>query len=250
MLKGRNMVSADDLAVIVWHRLEAAVEAMTALTESTKTAGERAMIQDVPRFARLDLGSAANVHCAVLFVDIRGSTRRAKRIGPVDTYFTMHAFLPAMAYVVQEYDGFIVGFRGDGLCAAFGINERGQTAANADDGVVVRLASSCGQCMIESVDRVVNRCLDRLGVSGDLRIGVGDVIVTRIGLPLSYDITAYGDAVNNGSKLSDKSDGAVYVSSVAGESWPSSPEGRVLLQLASQEPPAYRVIFPDSQMRP
>jgi adenylate cyclase len=190
-----------------------------------------AMAGDIPRFKQLRLGGGSSAWSTILFVDLRDSTKRAVRVGAGKTYLTMHALLPALALAVQEHDGYVVGFRGDGLFAAFGISETGFNREGDDQGKIVQRACACGRWMIDGVRKVVNPALEAIQCYGDLRIGVGvdcgTVIFTRIGLSDGYEVTAYGDAVNTASKITSLSNNNVCVSTKIDELFPTSKGGTV-----------------------
>jgi class 3 adenylate cyclase len=191
----------------------------------------KSMLADVPAFKALKLGSATKVSAAVLFVDLRGSTKRALRIGPRATFLTMHALLPPLAKLIESYDGYIVGYRGDGLFGVFGVGEDGSNPDGFQLKEVLSTAAACGQHMVEAVEEIVCPALEARKVEGGLRIGVGidagEIIVTRIGLPLGYELTAYGDAINAASKLCAKADGVVLLSNAVDDLYPTSAAGRV-----------------------
>jgi adenylate cyclase len=216
---------------VVRESVSAAVAAIDSLTFERKAAAT--MLAALPRYARLRLGSAVQVWTATLFVDLRDSTKRAQQLGPRNTFLTMHALLPALAYLTGEYDGYVVGFRGDGLFAAFGLRADGENPSDLDLGMQVQRAAVCGQTMIEAVRQVVNPILREYDVPGNLRIGVGidcgQIVITRIGLSDGYETTAYGDSVNGAAKLSG-ADGMVLLSHEAYRLYPHSPDGKVTFE--------------------
>src|SRR5262245_11931374 len=67
-----------------------------------------------PPAARLAPG-AARRPLAVLFCDLVDSTRLAGHLDPEDLREVMHAYHQACAAVIQQYDGYIAQYLGDGL---------------------------------------------------------------------------------------------------------------------------------------
>ncbi len=237
------------IAKVVRDSLDVAVPAIDSIQFAIKSAATR-MLDDLPRFAQLRLGTAESVWAAILFVDLRGSTERARRVGARDTYLTMHALLPALAFVTGEHAGFIAGFRGDGLFAAFGLTQSGVNPDELDRGWQVQQAAICGQTMVQAVREVVNLTLQEYGVPADLRIGVGvdcgQVVITRIGLMEGHETTAYGDAVNTSAKLSS-ADGVIFLSQSAYSVYPSGPGGLVTFEAdVINGTTGYRPNFPAS----
>jgi class 3 adenylate cyclase len=197
------------------------------------------MLGDVPEYAKLSLGHAVDTWAVILFVDVRGSTKRAKSIGAVKTYLTMHAFVPAMAFLVQQFKGFIVGFRGDGLFAAFGLGDDGSPGTTEDDPIALKSALRCGQAMLEAVDCCINPALEAYEVPTGLKAGVGidsgGIIITKIGYGRAFEVTAYGDCVNGASKLADRDQQKIHVSKRFHDSYPESTGGKVGFSLDTRD---------------
>jgi hypothetical protein len=160
---------------------------------------------------------------------------------------TMHAYLPAMAFVVEGMRGHIVGYRGDGLFAAFGLDENGHNPSGMDHGAQVRQAVRCGKAMIETVDEAVTAELAKYDVPGDLRIGVGidagKVVVTRIGLRNASDVTAYGTAVNKAAHGSI-GNGVVMITPKARKLYPKCEGGKMGFKPSTRTTEYLRVVFP------
>lgn len=246
------MTQFEELTKIVAESLCRAEQATLSMKLSESHARhDRAgtMVSDVPRFKQLALGFGSDAWSTILFVDLRGSTARARSVGAKKTYLTMHALLPALAFAVQEHDGYIVGFRGDGLFAAFGLNENGHNFEGYDQGKIVQRACACGRWMIEGVSKVVNPALDERDCRGNIHIGVGidsgTVIFTRIGLYDGFEITAYGDAVNHASKITDLSDNNVCVSAKVNSLFPVSKGGQVKVSAHPRDPEVHVVQHPN-----
>ena len=223
-----GVVSLRDVRAFVHRRITHAVETAQRinLTENRRERKQlsrdvrAATIEDIPRFRRIDVGFAAKAWAAVLFVDMRESSSRAQVLGPFATFVTMHAFLPTMAYLVSCYGGQIVGYRGDGLFAAFGIDETTRRLSAGDKEEGVRAAFRCGEAMVEAVGTVINPTLStKLDGYYPFEVGCGiscgRVVVTRIGIERGSELTAYGNAVNKASKLCSVGAQQVILSSAA-----------------------------------
>jgi len=245
--------SVEELRQVVLSSLRKAEEAAIEmrLDEGGKVA--KSMVKDLPRFRTFTLGSGATAWGAILFVDLRESTKRALKIGPKKTYLTMHALLPALAFAVEQYGGYVVGFRGDGLFAIFGLNESGYNENPFDQGKVIAQACSCGQWMIEAVAKVVNPALEERSCAGNLHIGIGvdsgTVVVTKIGFLYADEVTAYGDSVNAAAKISNASNNNVIVSEEVDRLFPTSKSGTVKANPVPGHPSFREIVFPNSLMR-
>jgi class 3 adenylate cyclase len=229
--------SIGELQQFVADRLHVAINAATridfSILEGSEKYGRTKSLADKPRFAPLAAGYGSQAWAAVLFVDLRRSTRRAVEIGPKKTYLTVHALLPTLAHLVSCAAGDVANFRGDGLFALFGLDEEGNNPKNLDCGQEVKKAVRCGKAMLEAVDEVVNAILPQFDVPGDLNIGigidVGDVVITRVGLAGVNEVTAYGNAVNHAAKFCG-GNGAIIVSERAWHLFPKGPNGRIAVK--------------------
>ncbi len=173
----------------------------------------------------LEFGSYDKDNFAVLFVDMRSSTKRAQTIGPEKTFLTMHAYIPALLEVIKFYNGKVVDIMGDGIMAFFGGKK-----SNIAKVMAVKKAGLCGKDMLRVVDKVVNKILYEEEIQWSIDIGVGvdygNVIVTKIGIQEFYDVKAFGDCVNKASKYSNGCN-QVKVSKQVKEIWPSSEGGKM-----------------------
>lgn len=192
-----------------------------------------AAISDViPGFEadKLEFGSFDKENYAVLFVDMRNSTLRAQNVGAEKTFLTMHIYLTALLEVVKYYHGKVIDIMGDGLMVFWGGRE-----AREEDNMVktlaVQNAGLCGRDMLIIREKVVNDIIEKEELGPLIDIGVGvtfdSVIVTKIGIPDSYDVKAFGDCVNIASKYSSKVINQVKVSKKVKELWPKSSGGKI-----------------------
>lgn len=140
------------------------------------------------------------------FADMRGSSIRAENIGEKDTFLTIHAIMPAMIYVVEQYGGSIVDLPGDGIMALFKDNiyeiywyKTGQYL-NSEE-----LAVCAGRDFLKVIKEIVNPILEEdniLPVEFGVGIDTGNVIVTKVGTDNIRDIKAIGRCINGAAKRS------------------------------------------------
>lgn len=186
----------------------------------------------VPGFEadKLEFGSYDKENYAVLFVDMRRSTSRAQQVGAEKTFLTMHVFLTALLEVVKHYHGKVIDIMGDGLMVFWG-----GAAAREEDNMVktlaVQNAGLCGRDMLKVREAVINRIIRDEGLGPDISIGVGvtfdSVIVTKIGIPDSYDVKAFGDCINIACHYANDTENRVKVSKKVKQEWPSSKGGSI-----------------------
>lgn len=156
--------------------------------------------------SELDFGSYSKDSYAVLFVDMRNSSDRAQKVGPKKTFLTMHIYLTALLEVINYREGNVIDIMGDGLMVFWGgkkeINEDKITEKGG-----IAYAALCGIDMLKIRQKVINRLIKEEGLGDEINIGIGvsfgEVIVTKLGISKFYDIKAFGDCINNASKIAN-----------------------------------------------
>jgi len=155
---------------------------------------------------------------AVMFVDLRGSTRLAERRMPFDSVFLLGRFIGSVTRVTVDCGGAPVQFLGDGLLSLFGLETDGPTACrqalaalDALEASLAELGPLFGQETGETM---------RYGIG----LHCGRAIVGEIGFGGHVAFTALGDTVNLAHRLQEyakDNDAAAAVSAevfkVAGE---------------------------------
>lgn len=186
----------------------------------------------VPGFEadKLEFGSFDKENFAVLFVDMRNSTARAATVGPEKTFLTMHIYLTALLEIVKYYNGKVVDIMGDGLMVFWGGREA-RMEDNMVKTIAIQNAGLCGRDMLRVRECVINAIIEKENLGNTIDIGIGvtfdSVIVTKIGIPGSYDVKAFGDCINVASKYSSKVTNLVKVSKKVREEWPKGPNGKI-----------------------
>ncbi|MEM7426673.1 MAG: adenylate/guanylate cyclase domain-containing protein [Pseudomonadota bacterium] len=150
----------------------------------------------------------------VLFADLRGFTALSEDRYPYDVVFILNQYLGQMSTAIEDNNGYVDKFIGDGIMAIFGMGQP------TDQGAVsaLRAAKAMG-----GVLGALNKSL-AADLPEPLRIGIGlhtgHAILGRVGVAdsgASQRITALGDTVNTASRLegSSKQYGAELVVSSA-----------------------------------
>lgn len=209
------------------------LQAQSAMTEKRAFFEhcDSAISDAIPGFEadKLEFGSFDEENYAVLFVDMRNSTKRAQDVGAEKTFLTMHIYLTALLEVVKYYHGKVIDIMGDGLMVFWGGKE-----AREEDNMVkieaVRNAGRCGLAMLKVRTKVINKIIVDENLGNEIDFGVGltfdNVVVTKIGIPGSYDVKAFGDCINVASKYAH-SYNRMKVSKRVRHIWPSSPNGKI-----------------------
>jgi adenylate cyclase len=132
---------------------------------------------------------------AILFLDIRGSTRLGERKLPYDVLFTLNQFFAEMSAALAETGGHYSNFTGDGLMAMYGVS------GSIEDGC--RKAVAGAAAMVRRLDELNQRLAHDLPEPLRMGLGIhcGEVIVGSMGPPTAQAFTAIGDAVNVTARL-------------------------------------------------
>jgi adenylate cyclase len=132
---------------------------------------------------------------AIMFVDLRGSTKLCEGKLPYDALFILNRFFAEMAAALADTHGHYAQFSGDGLMALYGIDKDVRTGC--------RDAILGAQAMLDRLDRLNGDLA--LELDEPLRIGIGihcgDVIVGTMGPPTAQNFSAIGDHVNIAARL-------------------------------------------------
>jgi adenylate cyclase len=154
----------------------------------------------------------AEIEISVLFADIRGSTGIAERTTAAEFSRLVQHFYRAAARAIEDHDGIVDKFLGDGIMALFIPAISGQLHA--------RSAIEAGVAVLEAVR---DRDLDAGGVRVGAGIHTGAAFVGAVGTAEKLSFTALGDTVNVAARLGSAAGaGELLISDAA---WRSSGRG-------------------------
>ncbi len=131
---------------------------------------------------------------AIMFADIRGSTRFAESLPPYDVIHALNKYFLRVGRAIERHGGQIVGYQGDGLMALF----REKSSTNAST-----CAVDAGLEMFREVDRL-NPDLEAMhgrGFEIVVAIHYGEAVVGTLGYGKTRQLTAIGDAVNMAARI-------------------------------------------------
>ena len=142
--------------------------------------------------AQARVGEQKNI--AVLFSDISGFTSISERLSPYDVLFLLNKYYAAMGAVVDENEGYIDNFIGDGLMALFGVENEEHFALRC---------VKAGLDMLKAVDRLKPQFSATYAIDFDIRIGLhfGEAVIGSLGVGDRQRLTAIGDVVNIASRI-------------------------------------------------
>ena len=131
---------------------------------------------------------------AILFSDIRGFTPFSEKLTPYDVVFILNRYFKRMVQVVENNNGRVDNYIGDGMVAIFGID-------NQKDPAEYAVKSALEMC--EEMDDMRPYLKTMYGKDFDIGVGVhwGNAVVGDIGAGESKRLTAIGDAMNFASRV-------------------------------------------------
>jgi adenylate cyclase len=156
----------------------------------------------------------ADIEISVLFADVRGSTGLAERLGAATFRAHLQRMYRMAHKAVEEHDGLVDKFLGDGVMALF------LPVLTGEDhpGRAIRAATS----LIRAVE---SSELPAAGVRVGAGVHSGTAFVGVIGSDERLDFTALGDTVNVAARLGGIAGPAELLVSVSG--WDHAPRDRV-----------------------
>ena len=157
---------------------------------------------------------------SVVFVDLMGFSTLTHDLDPEDLRDLADHVLTSVAAVVEDYDGYVDAFRGDGLIAVFGAPN-----SHPDDPYRAMVAAEAGLQAIERVGR--DRGVDLRGRAG---VTTGVVIAGAVGSGRIREYTVMGSVVNLASRLENAAG--------PGEVWTSDETYRATRHRLTYEPVA------------
>ena len=132
---------------------------------------------------------------AVMFVDLRDSSRLAEHRLPYDVLFILNRFFAEMADALRETGGYYSTFNGDGFMALYGTTS--DLAQGCRDALHGAIAVSGRLAQINAALTSELREPLRVGIS----VHAGEAIVGTMGPPAHPIVSALGDTVNVASRL-------------------------------------------------
>ena len=130
---------------------------------------------------------------SVVFIDLAGFSSLTQDFDPERLRDLADEILTVIAGVVEEYDGFVDSFRGDGLIALFGAPR-----SHPDDPQRAVLAAAAGLKAIRTIGASRG-----FPLSGRAGVNTGVVIAGSVGSGRVRDYTVMGSAVNLAARLEE-----------------------------------------------
>ena len=128
---------------------------------------------------------------SMVFIDLAGFTTLTHGFDPEELRDLADEILTVIAGIIEDYDGHVDAFQGDGLTALFGAPR-----SHPDDPKRAVLAAAAGLRAIEAIGRSKGYTL-----RGRAGVNTGVVIAGSVGLGRVKDYTVMGSAVNLAARL-------------------------------------------------
>jgi adenylate cyclase len=128
------------------------------------------------------------MHVAVLFVDVIGSTALAQTLPPSAVVAALNEFFAIVVDVVDRTGGIVNKFEGDAALCVFGAP-------------VPRADSSA--CALLAARLLRDRLADVNGLSAAVGVSAGIVVAGNVGTKERFEYTVIGDAVNEAARLTE-----------------------------------------------
>jgi adenylate cyclase len=149
-----------------------------------------------PDFQGLGLGETGTCEAASVFIDLEQFTARSFWDSPEEVTRLAQAVLSQVALVVNDYGGYVLGLRGDGLFACFG-------DSSSQPWVDVAFAMAAGAFALDATENSLNNLLELSGIRPvQLRVGAdyGRLDFTRTGTPTASEVNVVGFSANFAAK--------------------------------------------------
>jgi class 3 adenylate cyclase/predicted ATPase len=133
----------------------------------------------------------------VMFCDLLGSTNLSARLDPEDLREVVRSYQKTAADMIQEFDGYIAQYLGDGLLVYFGYPQAHEDDAHR----AVRTALG----IVEAMETLNTRLESEYGVQLAVRLGIhtGPVVVGEMGGGGRHEHLALGETPNIAARLED-----------------------------------------------
>lgn len=137
----------------------------------------------------------------ILLSDLFGYTARSEKAEPAEVMDWLGTYTDCMSELVEQHDGMVHDFLGDGLMASWGLPFPRESETEIDEDA--RRAVRCALAMGEALERL-NAAWSREGrPTARLRVGIltGPVVVGAIGGEERMKYAAVGNTVNTAARL-------------------------------------------------
>lgn len=169
-----------------------------------------------------------------LMLDMRDSTKHLRqaisakiaRVSQMQrVFYEVSALLPAMTKVINDKNGSVTEYLGDGLLALFQL----PTISTAQEPILLNVIRAANNCM-QALNEIINPILFERYKLPSLEIGIGlsysDAIISHFGLHPNTQIKVLGECIYLASSLS-KERNKIVIHENLKKIWPTSKNGQL-----------------------
>ena len=120
LIEGQQVAHDENTKVLVWTGSASAEGTDVAKAESPTPASVEARPPVPPRPVERSLPTGERRQLTVMFCDLVGSTALSEQLDPEDLHTMIRAYQAACGQIIEQYDGTIAQYLGDGLLVYFG----------------------------------------------------------------------------------------------------------------------------------
>jgi class 3 adenylate cyclase len=139
---------------------------------------------------KIKIGTAAKRRVAVLFSDIRGFTKMAEQMSPLEVFEMLNEYLARMGAAIDAASGFVDKYIGDAIMALFD-DDHTDSLLRA----IVGMRRALAELNADREARGKPPILSGIGAHG------GEVVMGTIGFASKIESTVIGDPVNVASRV-------------------------------------------------
>lgn len=159
-----------------------------------KDAGSRVLLGQVKR------GDGETIRAALVFGDLRNSTRLAEELGRQDYIASLNAYFNSVAGAFADAGGEILSFVGDGFLAIFPCERHKRETQEACLKVLRASEEAIRRMAATNAERSKDGHPE---LQFGLGLHIGNVMFGNVGLADRLTFSAFGSAVNTASRLQD-----------------------------------------------
>ncbi|MEG3860028.1 CHASE2 domain-containing protein [Microcoleus sp. herbarium12] len=174
---------------------------MKLLGQQTSPAIANALWKERVHLLQSGILPGQRLTATMILTDLQGFSTISEQLPPEVVMPWLNEYLSAMAQEVQQYQGVINKFTGDGMLAVFGVPiPRTTTEEIAED---ARLAVSCALAISSRLPIMNQNWLARGLPQAKMRVGIftGPIMVGSLGGKTRLEYGVIGDSVNIASRL-------------------------------------------------
>lgn len=141
-------------------------------------------------------GQVTRIRSAIMFCDMRDYTSRSSAMSPEKTVAFLNAYFDCIVPCIEDRDGEVLKYIGDGVLAIFRDNEQSSRTASVN---AMEAAVAC----LEQIEKANNEGRFSIPIAAGIALHHGEAAFGNIGYGSRLDFTVVGSDVNITSRLAN-----------------------------------------------